>query len=169
MSACINCMFGGGGGGGGGVGGGGMEREVGGDMIYKDTHLPVLIAMIMGPTWGPSGANRTQVGPMNLAIWGIGIPIIKTRWSHDHLIIIMGITTHGKMIFILKQDPVILSYTQHNLAHWGQDKMAVILQTTSSRAFFRKMFILWLLHWSLLSRFQLTIQWHKFRQWLGAC
>ena len=30
-------------------------------------HLPqisTLIARFMGPTWGPSGANRTQVGPM---------------------------------------------------------------------------------------------------------
>ena len=23
----------------------------------------------MGPTWGPSGANMTQVGPMNFVIW----------------------------------------------------------------------------------------------------
>ena len=29
---------------------------------------PFLIAKFMGPTWGPSGANRTQVGPM-LAPW----------------------------------------------------------------------------------------------------
>ena len=29
---------------------------------------PTLIAMFMGPTWGPSGADRTQVGPM-LATW----------------------------------------------------------------------------------------------------
>ena len=28
-----------------------------------------LIAKFMGPTWGQSGANRTQVGPMNFAIW----------------------------------------------------------------------------------------------------
>ena len=28
----------------------------------------VLIASFMGPTWGPAGANRTQVGPM-LAQW----------------------------------------------------------------------------------------------------
>ena len=27
----------------------------------------------MGPTWGPSGADRTQVGPMNFAIWYIVI------------------------------------------------------------------------------------------------
>ena len=29
---------------------------------------PALIARLMGPTWGPSGADRTQVGPM-LAPW----------------------------------------------------------------------------------------------------
>ena len=29
---------------------------------------PTLIARFMGPTWGPSGADRTQVGPM-LAPW----------------------------------------------------------------------------------------------------
>ena len=28
-----------------------------------------LIARFMGPTWGPPGADRTQVGPMNFAIW----------------------------------------------------------------------------------------------------
>ena len=30
--------------------------------------LQILIARFMGPTWGPSGANRTQMGPM-LASW----------------------------------------------------------------------------------------------------
>ena len=30
--------------------------------------LHTLIARVMGPTWGPSGADRTQVGPM-LASW----------------------------------------------------------------------------------------------------
>ena len=30
--------------------------------------LDILIARFMGPTWGPSGADRTQVGPM-LASW----------------------------------------------------------------------------------------------------
>ena len=28
-----------------------------------------LMARFMGPTWGPSGADRAQVGPMNFAIW----------------------------------------------------------------------------------------------------
>ena len=30
--------------------------------------ISALIARFMGPTWGPSGADRTQVGPM-LALW----------------------------------------------------------------------------------------------------
>ena len=35
---------------------------------YSKHHRPALIAKFMGPTWGPSGADRTQVGPM-LAPW----------------------------------------------------------------------------------------------------
>ena len=30
-----------------------------------------VIARFMGPMWGPFGADRTQVGPMSLAIWDI--------------------------------------------------------------------------------------------------
>ena len=46
-----------------------------------------LIAGFMGPTWGPSGADRTHVGPhvdpVNVAIWvkmvlqGMGLSIVK--------------------------------------------------------------------------------------------
>ena len=32
--------------------------------ILYDLLLTTLIARFMGPTWGPSGANRTQLGPM---------------------------------------------------------------------------------------------------------
>ena len=37
--------------------------------------VPSLITRFMGPTWGPSGADRTQVGPM-LAPWTLlsGLP-----------------------------------------------------------------------------------------------
>ena len=42
-------------------------------------HITSLIARLMGPTWGPSGADRTQVGPM-LAPWTLlsGITAINT-------------------------------------------------------------------------------------------
>ena len=45
--------------------------------------IAFLIARFMGPTWGPSGADRTQVGPM-LAPWTLlsGISTINsTNWA----------------------------------------------------------------------------------------
>ena len=39
-----------------------------------------LIASLMGPSWGPSGDDRTQVGPMNLAIWDWPI-MRRIHWS----------------------------------------------------------------------------------------
>ena len=38
------------------------------DNCFTETDTHALIAMFMGPTWGPSGSDRTQVGPM-LAPW----------------------------------------------------------------------------------------------------
>ena len=35
---------------------------------YPTTYMPPMRARFMGPAWGPSGADRTQVGPM-LAPW----------------------------------------------------------------------------------------------------
>ena len=32
--------------------------------LICNQHTPAQIANFMGPTWGPSGADRTQVGPM---------------------------------------------------------------------------------------------------------
>ena len=42
-----------------------------------------LIARFMGPTWGPSGVDRTQVGPM-LATWTLlsGLALIQVMASH---------------------------------------------------------------------------------------
>ena len=37
-------------------------------MMFTINAIPSLIARFMAPTWGPSGANRAQVGPM-LAPW----------------------------------------------------------------------------------------------------
>ena len=33
-------------------------------LYYHQRHICSLIARFMGPTWGPSGADRTQVGPV---------------------------------------------------------------------------------------------------------
>ena len=44
------------------------------DLLANEVCVQVLIASpiarFMGPIWGPSGADSTQVGPMSLAIWG---------------------------------------------------------------------------------------------------
>ena len=42
-------------------------------------HTVPLIARFMGPTWGPSGADRTQVGPM-LAPWTLLCGISPTHF-----------------------------------------------------------------------------------------
>ena len=39
-------------------------------------YWPALIARFMGPAWGPSGADRTQMGPM-LAPWTTAIWVVK--------------------------------------------------------------------------------------------
>ena len=56
---------------------------------YKDT---TLIASFIMPIWGPSGADRTQVSPMNFASW---------IWSHNCSMLIMGILIPWKAVFIL--------------------------------------------------------------------
>ena len=51
-----------------------ISHSAGESRIVRRTNL---IAKSMGPTWGPSGAGRTQVGRTNFAIW-----VIKamTQW-----------------------------------------------------------------------------------------
>ena len=44
--------------------------------------VTVLIARFMGPAWGPSGADRTHVGPMNLAIWERRLMASKITVNH---------------------------------------------------------------------------------------
>ena len=80
----------------------------------------------MGPTWGPSGADRTQVGPM-LARWTLlsGIPWIKfmstsyeigLRWMpqnifHDKSIFVQVMTwcIHATIHYLSRHGKVIAS------------------------------------------------------------
>ena len=53
--------------------------------------IPALIARLMGPTWGPSGAGRAQVAPM-LAPW----TLLYERWSTNFKELIeMAISYNG--------------------------------------------------------------------------
>ena len=91
-------------------------------------HVSSQKAKFMGPKCGPPGSCRPQMGPMlaprtllrdinscvhaeveiqgffsnKCYITSIGIHIIKTRWSHIFLAIVMEIPVHGKTVYILK-------------------------------------------------------------------
>ena len=54
--------------------------------LWKST----LIASFMGPTWGPSGADRTQVGPM-LAPWTLlsgVVPVYPKNYAYSVYILL---------------------------------------------------------------------------------
>ena len=61
--------------------------------LHQTHFKPSLIARFMGPTWGPSGADRTHVGPM-LAPWTLisGISYQKLHWQS------CGLTSHKRNI-----------------------------------------------------------------------
>ena len=81
------------------------------------------------------------------------------------------------IIFIITDIMLIITflYLMHwrynfdGLTHWGQYKMANILQTTFSNAFcwLKSLVFWWKFHWSLFLRVQLTISQHWCRQWVG--
>ena len=100
-----------------------------------------LIARLMGPTWGPSGADRTQVGPM--------LP---------HEPCFLG-------WFNAKKNVTPVHYHSFALTHLPFNKMAAISQTIFSDAFsWMKIFIFWLkFHRSLFPKVQLTITQHWFK------
>ena len=51
---------------------------------WSITAMTTLIARFMGPTWGPSGAIRTQVGPM-LAPWTLLSGKVEYTWRHHQM------------------------------------------------------------------------------------
>ena len=54
-------------------------------------YVSFLIARFMGPTWGPSGADRTQVGPI-LASWTLlsGLPTVYFKsWSRSEMLLVI--------------------------------------------------------------------------------
>ena len=152
-----------------------------------------LIAKFMGPTWGPSGADRTQVGPM-LAPWTLlsgtlirhtTVPRKFEEWSifmaKKLVLTLCCVVVYGgssytatslqlEESFSVAHSTVKTGITISRLTHWGRDKMAATFKTMFSNTFswmkiyeFRLRF-----HWSFFLMVQLTIFQHWFRQWLGA-
>ena len=87
-----------------------------------------LIAKFMGPTWGPSGADRTQVGPM-LVAWVLLSGIIKTKVDTDlyrHILSLGYNDLRGYIPTFSEKLPVVGLFTimfvywlRHLLVFWG--------------------------------------------------
>ena len=86
------------------------------------------IAKFMGPTWGPPGSCRPQIGPM-LAPWSLlsGMGHQGSPWSLSN--------SCQRVIHYSQQAVQIIVTIPHQLTHSGQDKMATISQMTFSSAF----------------------------------
>ena len=63
---------------------------------WRTGNKPSLTARFMGPTWGPSGADRTQVGPM-LAPWTL---LSLFLWSNNSLVFICIYASLGLDVLI---------------------------------------------------------------------
>ena len=108
------------------------------------------ITKFMGPTWGPPGSCRPQMGPM-LAPGtllsgepsvrapaqckvspGVGISIIKIRWSWNHLVFVMAIpilvrwylyieTAHdvenAHVLYCRNADCLEIRFSYHSIPH----------------------------------------------------
>ena len=145
------------------------------------------IAKFMGPTWGPPGSCRPQMGPM-LAPWILLSGIVPSNESSDvwanadlrrqdsgAVILIVDLwTTHNDSyltsqwiihklhVWTHRRVMIYFLFRNHHdsqqLAHWGRNKMGAFFQTTFSNAFSSiKMF-----------EFQLTFHWSLFLrvQWI---
>ena len=77
------------------------------DRLLQVSWRAALIARFMGPTWGPSGADRTQVGPM-LAPWTLLSGISKSTLTKSRssirsvsVVPLNFCTDHGSIIAML--------------------------------------------------------------------
>ena len=76
--------------------------------LWRSAWIAPLMARFMGPTWGPSGADRTQVGPM-LAPWILlsgTVPFALLWWVSENT------TTCWKLIMISHDHGYMVSYDE---------------------------------------------------------
>ena len=71
-------------------------------MVLKTISKLSLIAKFRGPTWGPSGADRTQVCPM-LAPWTLFSGMFK-RWHEINRVIIASVNDRCQAITWINAD-----------------------------------------------------------------
>ena len=85
--------------------------------IYKCTQDVAIITqwswiriIILDQDRRHSNGHQGAISIYRCILTSIGIPIIKIKQSHDHLIFIMEIFIPGKTVLILRQGPDILSF-----------------------------------------------------------
>ena len=122
-----------------------------------------LIARFMGPTWGPSGADRTQVGPI---CWPqepcyLGITDFNTITRMSHFIFLQSkLLSHCPNLWStcpawIGHDSITTAPADvpaPHLTHWGRDNMAAIFKTTFSSA----------LSWTKMQKFRLRFHLNLF-------
>ena len=128
-----------------------------------------LIARFMGPTWGPSGADRTQVGPM-LAPWTLlsGVCTQVTNCFSAHERVIFGVyflsckatwEINTKITLVWAQKQFVtrvhaISYFLHDMTNpWMMIKMTIF--THHSRVSLTRFSFCWWRH----NRLLITSQW----------
>ena len=106
--------------------------------------------------------NSLRLGEMGLS----SVRYQALTWTNANLLSNGPSGTHFSEIFIeIQTFSLMKMHLKMLTAKWGQDKMTTLSNTFSWMKMleFRLRF-----HWSLLSRVQLTVFQHWFRQWLGA-
>ena len=83
----------------------------------SDYQLP-MIARFMGPTWGPSGADRNHVDPMKIAIWDL-----KKRWPSFLMCVFVNepLWVFGIMIIMFSADVTLSNDNDNAIAGYLQD------------------------------------------------
>ena len=62
------------------------------------------------------GYQKT-ISTLRCCLATIGIPIVKTRWTHDHLIFMMEIPISGKTIFYIQTWPAYVNHSFLPVGH----------------------------------------------------
>ena len=82
-----------------------------------------LIARFMGPTWGPSGANRPHVSPMNFVIWAISIEC--SNHARPSAVAVLITQRHVCIQVLLAFDDIFVDHQISNISHTKSQNLNV--------------------------------------------
>ena len=110
------------------------------------------IAKFIGPTWGPPGSCRPQLGPM-LAPWTLLSGKCIYAWSNSNPLLLFAIATR---------------YDIKSQYSWAPGRCVVVSNVQISNT---SMILIWVFNWTLpwkeYQRISLMVSQHTLRWWLG--